>query len=1417
MKKLFYFLLFCFALLLSNFSFASTTITYVAANSTWNIAANWDLNRVPAAGDLVVIPVSKTCTVDVNTNIVDSVSVSGNLYFTANNASDLKYSGSFTIYNTGYVKNDGSIEKMVSGGNFTINGGGTYIHNPYNNVIIDESIFYNSAENFSPTSNITISKWFDISIPLGDPTRVALSNFGNLTLNVNTGGNKWNQKGYFSVNRIKGTFTISDGIIQMDDGQGASTSLTLQAVNITTNGSLIVRSGMSGAYTLTTGAFTDNSTSIYPTVLADTTFCLFTWNASSNVQLGHHFYGMVGTMSEPGGDLRINITGNLTMNGVNDTISFVTQCDAPFRLTVTGSTTIGGSPAKVRFVDGNTGLMNFTTGDFIIAGGTNNILMGGGAPIVPKPTGISTVVINNDFLVNALSTSYIVNSDTNTQKLRLTVGRDFIMSNASAQLIVANHLGANTFKTTRHFTITGGQFTGEMDTLNVALDSVIIGGDFTFNCPTATNFCYMNAARGNTVIQNTGNFNIVASGTTFGQGVYGIYLGSGTLNMSIGGNYLQTAGRFNAIYNNRSWITNGSLTFTVTGIFDQNGGMFRGVSNAVNSNNSTITFTANSIDFDGGYFSGYHTANNANGTSTFNITNNCKINFAAATDSFMFVGVSYVTPDFSYLTNNVTVGGSMIISGANGAFVSSYGKNGENYTITGNLNISAGNNAFNPSPPVVSTTHNVKINLGGSLTVSGGNTFLSQLNDSLTVNITGDMNVAGGTLSVKGKNGVGIVNVQGNFVMTGGTLFLHNNATNSTSDGSTITVNSDGNGSGDFTHTGGTINFDNNPAGNPAQPQTIIIKSPTYTIGGTGVMTRDGSNATGYFGALRFQRTGTTNFNRTSNTHDIQQVRQYIDNGTTVDVITGDVQIASWSVAFTLDLLNVMNTGTLALRTSSIKSNLTKANSGITVYGRLATQHASGLYNGTATAAIDASGSMNYLLQVGSTVEYYGTTNQVITGINVGIATIGALHKYYNLDINMAGTAYAYPTNLPNVNSTFVRHHLNLLAGELNLDNDHVTANGGRSIIIEDSTTTAISQASGFIRSETEDGSGMVRWMIGRATGAHIYPFGYTLAVADRIPFTYAIPSGDADTVSISTYHTNPANLPYPPTCTHVRNNSGVDNSANTVDRFWYINTTGTNNNANMTFSVLSSGSSVNEMLGITTLRAQRWIAALNSWEVNYQGTQSNPIPNGTLVTGASLFPNWWTLSGNNSPLPVELLSFNGTCDGKNTLLKWVTASEINNDHFTVMRSTDAVNYEAVGTVTGHGNSTAEHTYKFVDQGSPDEYSYYKLIQTDYDGRSEEFGPLIVRSCRNNTALDVVVAGTESGNVNLLVQSPYAGTFHLDIINSQGQVVFSSEPFINDGSSVLPVKMDELSTGIYHVRLQSDRDMISKKVFINKN
>src|SRR5205085_4478887 len=92
-------------------------------------------------------------------------------------------------------------------------------------------------------------------------------------------------------------------------------------------------------------------------------------------------------------------------------------------------------------------------------------------------------------------------------------------------------------------------------------------------------------------------------------------------------------------------------------------------------------------------------------------------------------------------------------------------------------------------------------------------------------------------------------------------------------------------------------------------------------------------------------------------------------------------------------------------------------------------------------------------------------------------------------------------------------------------------------------------------------------WNMASTTGAHVFPFG--TAGGSYIPYTLNLTAGTIGNVTVSTYPTAVNNTPYPTTptnVTHVRNSSGVDNSLNTVDRFWEVNRTGASGTVTMTF-----------------------------------------------------------------------------------------------------------------------------------------------------------------------------------------------------------------------------------------------------------
>jgi len=110
-----------------------------------------------------------------------------------------------------------------------------------------------------------------------------------------------------------------------------------------------------------------------------------------------------------------------------------------------------------------------------------------------------------------------------------------------------------------------------------------------------------------------------------------------------------------------------------------------------------------------------------------------------------------------------------------------------------------------------------------------------------------------------------------------------------------------------------------------------------------------------------------------------------------------------------------------------------------------------------------------------------------------------------------------------------------------------------------------------------------------------------------------------------------------------------------------------------------------------------------------------------TLTNGASFSCDYV-----DGTLPVSLLSFEAKCEVNRIDLEWVTASEKNNDYFTIEKSMDAVNWQKLVTIPGNGNSNTIIHYSAQDNAPYNGESYYRMKQTDFDGKSVTFNPISV-------------------------------------------------------------------------------------------
>ena len=185
---------------------------------------------------------------------------------------------------------------------------------------------------------------------------------------------------------------------------------------------------------------------------------------------------------------------------------------------------------------------------------------------------------------------------------------------------------------------------------------------------------------------------------------------------------------------------------------------------------------------------------------------------------------------------------------------------------------------------------------------------------------------------------------------------------------------------------------------------------------------------------------------------------------------------------------------------------------------------------------------------------------------------------------------------------------------------------------------------------------------------------------------------------------------------------------------------------------------------------------------------------------------------GNEVPLPIELLSFSANCHNQNIVIKWSTASENNNDYFTVEHSADAANWLLIKTVVGAGNSSTLRNYSFTDSITQNAVSYFRLKQTDFDGKSKYSRVITIRNCKENLALNslTIYPNPASGIINIFFNGDIGQVRSIEVFNVLGERVYYSgyyQPYID---------LTNKSNGIYFVHFNLYKKTITAKIVIEK-
>lgn len=173
--------------------------------------------------------------------------------------------------------------------------------------------------------------------------------------------------------------------------------------------------------------------------------------------------------------------------------------------------------------------------------------------------------------------------------------------------------------------------------------------------------------------------------------------------------------------------------------------------------------------------------------------------------------------------------------------------------------------------------------------------------------------------------------------------------------------------------------------------------------------------------------------------------------------------------------------------------------------------------------------------------------------------------------------------------------------------------------------------------------------------------------------------------------------------------------------------------------------------------------------------------------------------------LPVELLSFEAKNENNLVQLDWETATELNNDFFSLERSFDGKSFHVFANINGSGTVNEISSYHLVDnliwQSANVNKVYYRLSQTDFDGTHKKLKIVMVQVLLKESKVSIYPNPvTEGKGLHIMGVTSHAGW---RVYSLAGELL-AQESFKED----LNISVDFLIKGSY-LLLVNDQGVVS--------
>ena len=201
----------------------------------------------------------------------------------------------------------------------------------------------------------------------------------------------------------------------------------------------------------------------------------------------------------------------------------------------------------------------------------------------------------------------------------------------------------------------------------------------------------------------------------------------------------------------------------------------------------------------------------------------------------------------------------------------------------------------------------------------------------------------------------------------------------------------------------------------------------------------------------------------------------------------------------------------------------------------------------------------------------------------------------------------------------------------------------------------------------------------------------------------------------------------------------------------------------------------------------------------HYDGIVWNQLPGTVSLNGRCLSYTGYMGSfspfaiNGDQPLPVSWLYVKGECKGRNALIEWATATELNNSHFEIEGSEDGRVWHHAARVEAAGNSAEVKRYS---QEVSANHPYFRVVQEDFD-LSRTYSEVIYLPCSAETPASILIYPNPSGGVFHVLGVEKVRRYRL--VNAIGITLRMED---HDGSEQFSLDLQQLERGLYYLRLE---------------